>query len=301
MQIKVLGCSGGIDSNARTTSFLLDDDTLIDAGTGVCDLPLQAQLGIRHIFLTHSHFDHLVGLPLLVDSVARHFREGKKSIIHIHALDCVLDNLRQFIFNNHIWPDFTQRPNAQHPIIKCVPIKVGDKVTLPNGCVVEAISAVHNVPTVGYAVHQHGQSWVFTGDTSRNPQLWQYLNQLPARGLHLRWLLAEVTFGNEKQSFADQTGHYTAHSLAQDMQPLQTKDFDLYLTHLKPSERAAILKDLGDLHAVTSAKNCNVHLLTRGHVFENDQILAPAIKKALAAASFAAPAMFAPTPANSTF
>ena len=35
MQIKILGCSGGIGGNMRTTSILVDDDVLIDAGTGV--------------------------------------------------------------------------------------------------------------------------------------------------------------------------------------------------------------------------------------------------------------------------
>ena len=34
MKLRVLGCSGGIGGN-RTTSFLLDHDVLIDAGTGL--------------------------------------------------------------------------------------------------------------------------------------------------------------------------------------------------------------------------------------------------------------------------
>ena len=40
MQIKVLGAAGGIDAGHRTMGFLLDANTLIDAGTGVRDLPL---------------------------------------------------------------------------------------------------------------------------------------------------------------------------------------------------------------------------------------------------------------------
>jgi len=34
MKIQVLGCSGSIARDCRTTSFLLDQDVLIDAGTG---------------------------------------------------------------------------------------------------------------------------------------------------------------------------------------------------------------------------------------------------------------------------
>ncbi len=54
MQIKILGWSGGIGAGLRTTSFMLDDDILIDAGTGLGDLPLNQMTGIRHIFLSHQ-------------------------------------------------------------------------------------------------------------------------------------------------------------------------------------------------------------------------------------------------------
>ena len=41
MRIRVLGCSGGIGgANLRTTSLLIDDDILVDAGTGVGDLSI---------------------------------------------------------------------------------------------------------------------------------------------------------------------------------------------------------------------------------------------------------------------
>ena len=60
MQIRVLGCSGSIAAGSRTTSFLLDDDVLIDAGTGVGDLTLDELARIDHIFISHSHLDHVL-------------------------------------------------------------------------------------------------------------------------------------------------------------------------------------------------------------------------------------------------
>ena len=70
MELRVLGCSGGIGgSGRRTTSFLLGDDVLIDAGSGVADLELEELAKIRHIFLTHSHMDHIHTIPLMIDSV----------------------------------------------------------------------------------------------------------------------------------------------------------------------------------------------------------------------------------------
>jgi hypothetical protein len=41
MKLRILGCSGGIGGDLRTTSMLLGHDVLIDAGTGVGDLSLE--------------------------------------------------------------------------------------------------------------------------------------------------------------------------------------------------------------------------------------------------------------------
>ena len=60
MKFRVLGCSGGIGGrNARTTAFLVDDDILIDGGTGVGELEYEELLRINHIFVTHAHLDHI--------------------------------------------------------------------------------------------------------------------------------------------------------------------------------------------------------------------------------------------------
>ncbi len=268
MHIKVLGASGGIDTGIHTTAFLLDDDTLIDAGTGVCHLPLAVQLGIHQVFLTHAHLDHIAGLPFLVDSVMRYRLEKQLPPIKVYAQAEVLAVLRQHIFNEHIWPDFTRLPTPQQPVLELLPIEAGNTMALSNGRCVEAVHAAHNVPTVGFAVHQNENTWLFTGDTGRNPALWQYINQLPQQGQRLRWLVAECTFADEDQDFADLTGHYTAHALAQDMgEHLHSGGFELYLRHLKPGDKAAIVQGLDALRAVVQEKNCHLHLLQQDHVF----------------------------------
>ena len=70
MKVRVLGCSGAIGKDCRTTSFLIDHDLLVDAGTGVGDLTLEEMRSIDHVLLTHSHLDHVVSLPLMVDAAA---------------------------------------------------------------------------------------------------------------------------------------------------------------------------------------------------------------------------------------
>ena len=97
MKIQVLGCSGSIARDCRTTSFLLDADVLIDAGTGVGDLSLDALERIDHILLTHSHLDHVLGVPLLADSVLRRRQARGAPPIEVHALPETLAVLREHL------------------------------------------------------------------------------------------------------------------------------------------------------------------------------------------------------------
>ena len=268
MQIKVLGASGGIDAGIHTTAFLLDEDTLIDAGTGVWSLPLSVQQGINQVFITHAHLDHVVGLPFLAESVVRHRTKNRLPPIKVYARAQVLEHLGQHVFNGCIWPDFTLLPCKQHPVLELIPMEVGEEISLPNGRCVQAVHAEHGVPAVGFAVQQYGEVWLFTGDTGRNAALWQFINALPQRGQRLRWLVAECTFADADQDFADLTGHYTAHSLAQDMREhLLAGHFDLYLSHLKPGDKAMIVRDLDTLRQVMQAKGCRLHVLQQDQVF----------------------------------
>ena len=69
MKVRVLGCSGAIARDCRTTAFLVDEHILVDAGTGVGDLTVDEMLAIDHVLLTHCHLDHIAALPLMLDAV----------------------------------------------------------------------------------------------------------------------------------------------------------------------------------------------------------------------------------------
>ncbi|PCH63583.1 MAG: 3',5'-cyclic-nucleotide phosphodiesterase, partial [Gammaproteobacteria bacterium] len=69
MKVRVLGCSGGIAKDLRTTTFLVNDEILFDAGTGVGELSLDEMLAIKHVVITHAHLDHVCGLALMLASI----------------------------------------------------------------------------------------------------------------------------------------------------------------------------------------------------------------------------------------
>ena len=243
MQIRVLGCSGSIASGSRTTALLLDDDVLIDAGTGVGDLSLDELARIEHIFVTHSHLDHIVSIGLLADSVTRRRRSRQQPAIVVHALPETIHALQTHVFNGVIWPDFTRLPDTQHPVLRFEALQVGQVVTLGRRCI-EVLPASHTVPAVGYAVTAAAASsaaWVFTGDTGPNPALWQRLAHMDVAAL-----VIETAFRDDEQALAQVSQHLCPLRLKEELQQL-ARPTDIYITHIKPGEVDAVMSEIAAL------------------------------------------------------
>lgn len=239
MPIRVLGCSGSIAAGCRTTAFLLDEDILIDAGTGVGDLALDELARIDHILLSHSHLDHVLGVPLLADSVMRR-RSSKRPPITVHGLPATLDALRQHIFNGAIWPDFTRLPSAEQPILRLQPFQLGEVLQFGERRI-EVLPALHTVPAVGFAVLAEQGSWVFTGDTAPNPALWQRLASLKVASL-----VIETAFRNDEAMLAGVSRHLHPAALGRELQQLQ-QPAEVFITHIKPGELDAVMAEIAAL------------------------------------------------------
>lgn len=239
MRVRVLGCSGAIAQGCRTTSFLLNDDILIDAGTGVGDLSLDEMTRVNHVLLTHSHLDHVAALPLMLDAVgARRLAEGAPPV-QVHALPATIEALKTHIFNNLIWPDFSTIPSATAPLMRFVPLAVGDEIHLGSQTV-EVLPAVHTVPAVGYAARASSGYWVFTGDTERNPAFWQRVNQLP-----VAMLVIETAFSDREKELARRSLHLAPSVLATELDHIaRYQRFPIYITHTKPAETGLIMEEI---------------------------------------------------------
>lgn len=235
MRVRVLGCSGAIAKDCRTTSFLLDKDILMDAGTGVGDLTLDEMKGINHVLITHSHLDHVAALPLMVDAIAAQ----RSRPIQIHALAATIEALKAHIFNNVIWPDFSKIPTPQAPFISFHEIRVGETLKLSDK-IIEVLPAVHTVPAVGFAVATGKGCFVFSGDTERNPAFWRRINQL-----HVAMLVIETAFSNRERDLAKRALHLSPMSLAEELDHIdKTKQYPIFITHTKPAETELIMAEI---------------------------------------------------------
>jgi ribonuclease BN (tRNA processing enzyme) len=255
MIVQVLGCSGAIAAGCRTTAFLLEHDVLIDAGTGVGDLPLAALARIDHILISHSHLDHVLSIGLLADSVIRLRSVNGCAPIQVHALPETIEALRAHIFNGVIWPDFTRLPNSERPVLELVPFAVGDRMLL-GGKTIEVLSASHTVPAVGFGVDGGAAGWwIYTGDTGPNPTLWRRLQQL-----RISHLVIETAFSDEERELARLSKHLCPTELGNELGEL-AGCVDVHITHIKPGEMDAVMAEIARLRT-----NHRVHALAAGQV-----------------------------------
>lgn len=230
--------------------MLVDDDVLIDAGTGIGDLALDQLRVIRHVFLTHAHLDHIAGLPMLVDAI---FADDLDVPLTVHARRETVAALKQHIFNWVIWPDFAELPSAEKPVLRYRECNPGDSVTIGHRDF-HAIEVEHTVPSLGYTVQNSGGVFAVSGDTKTNRTLWPVLNACD----DLRSLVIEVSFPNEQEQLADVSGHYCPLTLAQDLARLEHQP-DIWLTGMKPGDEDTIFRQVRE-----SLPERNVNMLTSG-------------------------------------
>ncbi len=254
MKVKVLGCSGGIGGrHLRTTSMLADNDVLIDAGTGVGDLSLMELSLIDHVFITHSHLDHVAAIPFLVDTAG-----GMRSKpLTVHAIPATLEILRNHVFNWSIWPDFSQIPTPEKPMLQYRALQVGETVVL-GGRRFTALPANHVVPAVGYQVDSGKASFVFTGDTTSNDPLWSVVNRIS----NLKFLVIETAFCNRERELAVVSKHLCPSLLAEELAKLE-RNADIYITHLKPGEIELTMQEIEEC-----AGQYHPRMLQNNQVFE---------------------------------
>ncbi len=255
MRLRVLGCAGSIGGqHNRTTSFLVDQDILIDAGTGVGDLSLSDLTLIDHIFVTHSHLDHVDSIAFFLDSVGA--LRGKA--VTVYATAATIAILKRNLFNGDIWPDFTIIPTPEQPWLRYREIEVGEEIDVGGGRRITALPADHTVPAVGYLLNSGRGSLVFSGDTGPNDALWAVVNRIE----NLKFLIIETAFSDKDRWLAQLSKHLCPSMLAEELAKLE-RPAEIYITHLKPSEIELTMQEIEEL-----AGDPQPRLLQNNHVFE---------------------------------
>ncbi len=217
------------------TCLLIDDRLALDAGSLSEALPVERQVGVRSVLLSHSHLDHLASLPFFIENVFGHSAEP----IEIHASAATIQSIQEHLFNDAIWPDFTRLPDSRLPTIRFHELQAGRPVEI-EGVRVTPIPVDHPVPTFGFLLERDGAVVLWSSDTGPTRRLWEVANALPK----LNALCIETSFDNSMQEVADLSGHLTPRSLESELEKLE-RPVPILLHHLKPPCVPAIRQQVG--------------------------------------------------------
>jgi len=253
MKIRILGASGGIGAHARTTSILVDQDILIDAGTGVGDLTISELAAVDHVFLTHSHLDHVTMLPFLLDTVGA----GRERPVRVHAQEATLGALQRHLFNGELWPDFSRLPTPEAPFMTYDTLPAGAEHVLPS-CRIRSIPVTHAVPAVGYLIRGARASFAFSGDTSVTDEFWRVLNATD----DLCHVIIETSFLDADLELARISKHLCPALLAGELKKLKAGP-QVHITHLMPGREEDIMREIA-----RHVPNNTPKQLERSQVFE---------------------------------
>lgn len=234
MEIRILGCYGGADRNFRLTSFLVNGTLAIDAGSITSSLNFEEQKKITDIYISHIHMDHIVSLPFFIDNVFGH----KKEPIRIHSHAHVIKHLKEHLFNDICWPDFTSLPSGQNPCMEYVEHKVGDTIKLDD-LELTLVPVDHLVPTAGLIVKEDGKSWIYPSDTGETEEIWKIVNKLEDPQM----LFLECSFPDSYKKLARKSFHLTPAGVGRQLGKLD-REIPVRIYHCKPDVIFEISEEL---------------------------------------------------------
>lgn len=234
IELRLIGCNGGIGGISRhTTCYGIGERIVIDAGTGLGTLPLEQLARIDHVVLTHAHLDHVACLPLMVDSVAA---QRDKPII-VWAQAEVIRLLRTHLFNDQIWPDFTQIPTPEQPFIRFETMP--DHGADIDGHTFRPLPAEHGIPACGYRVESGGSALAFSGDTGDCASFWEAV----ADDAQLKAVVVECSYPLAMTGMAALSMHLHSGEVAARLRGLPSRVAGV-VVHRKPGLEQVIAQEL---------------------------------------------------------
>ena len=233
--VKVLGCGGSKSQLAGTSSLQISKNIVIDAGNIIRSLGEEAS-NIEHIFLTHSHLDHIIDIAFLSE---RYF-ETRTKALKIYAQKETLKALKDHFFNNTIWPDFTKVNllEKESASVEFIEIKI-NKIYEFEDVKIKAIPVHHTVPTCAYVVEKKFFSLIYAPDTYICDSIWEEIND----NKKIDSLFIDVSFDSDKNELAFLSKHLTPDLLLKEIKKLK-RDIKIYAIHIKDAYKEKISRQI---------------------------------------------------------
>jgi cAMP phosphodiesterase len=237
MQVRIIGGHGGSAPGFKNTSYLVDGKLLIDAGSVASGLQVDDQVLIDYILISHPHLDHISDIAFLCDNCFG--QKGKPFELYSNGI--VNKAIKDHLFNDIIWPDFSHLPNKENPTITFNDIEpeaelvLGDYKILP-------IKVNHPSEALGFIVEVNNSAVLFTQDTGPTDRIWEVAHNYK----NLKAIFTEVSFPNSLQNVADASFHHTPQTMEEEIKKMP-KDIPIFLGHLKPAFQAVLYQEIEKL------------------------------------------------------
>ncbi len=239
MKVNILGSSvGGGVSQQYAITYIINDVIAIDAGSLGLAWPLKVQRDVEHVFISHSHIDHIASLPLFVENVY----EPGPDCPTIFGNHSVLETLETDIFNDRVWPNFIRLGEIETPFLELRQIEDGDQVTVGD-LTITAVSVDHIVPTLGFIVEDDQSAVVFGCDSGPTDHLWNVANRNPK----LKAVYLEASFPNSMEWLAVASKHLTPKMFLAEYQKL-SREVTVVAIHIKAAFRDQVMQELQALN-----------------------------------------------------
>lgn len=216
MKTVLLGTGGYFPTKQRHTACIMlpEVGVVLDAGTGMCEIGNYLQTDYLHIFLSHAHLDHIVGLTYLLNLLPQQVLAKTTVYADAEKLAAIRDHLfAPAVFP--VGPIFTFQPFCQ-------------PLSLPLGGTLTCFPLVHPGGSLGFRLDWPGHSLAYVTDTTATADA-AYLDHI--RGVDL--LLHEAYFADNRNNLANITGHSDLEAVAKLAAHVKPKQ--LVLVHIDPN------------------------------------------------------------------
>lgn len=219
------------------TTYLINDNLAIDAGSLGLALDLEAQRKIKHVVLSHTHIDHWASLPIFLENTL----DFAGTRVTIHGSEPVLDGLRRHIFNDCVWPDLVHATLNSQPFFHLAPLEAGRPLEL-SGVRITPIPVNHVVPTMGFLVEEGDAAVVLPIDTGPTEELWRCANALPK----VSAVFLEVTFPDSMDRLGQIAKHLTPRMFGEEVRKL-ARPTKFIAIHIKAPFYDRVVEELRSL------------------------------------------------------
>ena len=240
--VKIQQLGSSLDSGCATqylTTFLINDCVAIDAGCLGLLTPVSKQQSVKHVFLSHSHLDHVASLPLFLDNIYE--QESQPPAVYAH--EEVWRTLKTDLFNDRLWPDMLRigatgnRFLAERLLVSELPIVL-------SGLRITPAAVSHVIPTLGFLIEDDQSAVIIASDTGPTERLWELAGVGPFRE-KLRAVFLECSFSADQAWLAKESKHLHSSIFAAEIAKLAAKPrFITVAVHLKGSLREQIEREL---------------------------------------------------------